>query len=161
LFIQPKELVTVDQDETDIKIYYDETISFLKGTIEVIQAVCRESVNASISFALSGQPCCWEDVTEKYLFLSRLLNFRIGTGTEMLLVDSEFKTNIINTSSEAPELSSNIEPLEMLLTQKKLDAIELYLESGQRDKFFNILSELTDPLKTIKNRKNGIAMEIY
>src|SRR5690606_26814183 len=70
LFIQPKELVTVDQDETDIKIYYDETISFLKGTIEVIQAVCRESVNASISFALSGQPCCWEDVTEKYLFLS-------------------------------------------------------------------------------------------
>ncbi|HEY5583157.1 MAG TPA: response regulator [Ruminiclostridium sp.] len=163
LFIQPKELLTAGHIQSETVAYYEKTILFLKGTLEVIQTACRESLNASISFALSGEPCRWEDVPKKYYSLNQLLNYRIGTGIEMLLIDNEVKNNILTTSSasEVLELEADIEPLEMLLRKRNLDSIEQYLESGQSDKFFEILSDLINPLKAIKSKNSNLAIEAY
>ncbi|RCX13495.1 two-component system response regulator YesN [Anaerobacterium chartisolvens] len=161
LFIQPKELQAANSEQPETAAFYAKTISFLKGTLEVIQAACTESINASISFALGGEPCVWEDVSKKYHSLNQLLNFRIGTGIEMLLIDKEFKNNILNTASEVPELEAGSEALEGILRQKELHTLELYLESGQRDKFFETLIRLIDPLKAIRSKNSNIAIEAY
>lgn len=161
LFIQPRELLTESQAQTGMITGYGKTISFLKGTLEVIQTNCRESLNASISFAMSGEPCGWEAVSKKYYSLSQLLNYRIGTGIEMLLIDNEIKNDILNTKSEVPELEADTEALEMLIRHRRLDMLELYLESGQEDKFFETLSELINPLKIIKSKNSNVAIEAY
>lgn len=162
-FLQPKELLTADQAENNINIIYNNTVSFLKGTLEVIQAACLESLGASVSFVLSGEPCKWESVSKKYYDLNQLLNYRIGSGIEMLLVDNELKRNILNSSSpsKTEEAEAHTEALKVKLRQKNLDTIELYLESGQKDKFLETLSELLDPLKGIKDKNNNIAIEAY
>ncbi|MGB8453896.1 MAG: helix-turn-helix domain-containing protein [Anaerocolumna sp.] len=161
LFIQPKGLLNVSQNQTEMIAGYKKTVSFLKGTLEVIQTVCRESLDASISFALSGEPCRWENLSKKYYSLSQLLNYRIGIDIEMLLVDNEIKNDIINTCSEVPELEAAIKALELLIRQQRMDTIELYLESGQKDKFFETLTEWVVPLKLIKSKNSNAAIEAY
>ncbi|WP_124065465.1 response regulator [Clostridium sp. E02] len=161
LFIQPKGLFDISQIQTEIAAGYKKIVSFLKGTLEVIQTVCRESLDVSISFALSGEPCRWENLSEKYYSLNQLLNYRIGIDIEMLLVDNEIKNDIINTSSEVPEMDADIKALELLIRQQRMDAIELYLESGQKDKFFEILAQWGDPLKLIQSKNSNAAIEAY
>ncbi len=163
LFIQPKELLTANQTQKETAFYYGKTVAFLEGTLEVIQSTCRESLNLSISFALSSDPCSWEGVAEKYFSLNQLLNFRIGTGVEMILIDNEIKNNILTTGrySEVPELEADTEPLEILLRKRNFEAIEQYLESGQKEKFYEVLSELTEPLKSIKSKNSNLAIEAY
>jgi two-component system, response regulator YesN len=162
-FIQPKDLFAANKIQDNTAYFYDKTVAFLKGMLEVIQSSCRESLNASISFALSGEPCNWEDVSKKYYSLNQLLNYRIGSGLEMLLVDNEFKNNILSagTDFDEIELQANQEPLEMLLRQKGMDTLEFYLESGQKDRFFETLTEVLKPLKAIKSKNCNIATEAY
>lgn len=161
LFLQPKDLLKISQLQTELIADYKKTISFLKGTLEVIQSVCRESLDTSISFVLSGEPCRWEHLSKKYYSLSQLLNYRIGTNIEMLLVDNELKSDIINTSSEVPELEADIKVLELMIRQQGMEIIELYLESGQKDKFFETLTEWVIPLKLMKSKNSNAAIEAY
>lgn len=161
IFIQPKlQLVTASEDTA---VRYEKTGSFLKGTLEMIQNVCRESIGLSLSFALSGEPCRWDEVSRKYYSLCQLLNYRVGSGTEMFLVDNEFKKNILNNDpvTEPPEPEGDLEGLELRLRQKNLEVLESYLESGQSEKYFLALSELTEPLKTVRCMSNNIALEAY
>jgi two-component system, response regulator YesN len=162
-FIQPKELFATNQVQDNITVFYNKAVAYLKGTLEVIQSSCRESMDASMSFALSGEACKWEDVSKKYYNLNQLLDYRIGSGIEMLLVDNEIKNNILNTSSDSEEfgLQTDTQPLEMLLRQTNIDTIEFYLQSGQKDKFFEMLSELLEPLKAIKSKSCNSAIEAY
>ncbi|ACL75607.1 response regulator transcription factor [Ruminiclostridium cellulolyticum] len=160
-FIQPNELMTTGFSKTEENAFYDKAISFVKGTLEVIQTACMESLNASISFSLSGEPCNWEDVSKKYFSLNQLLNYKIGTGTEMLLIDNELKNNILASGTEVPELDTNDEPLEILLRRKNMDLIQQYMESGQKEKYFEVLEELLTPIKSVKSKNSNLAIEAY
>ncbi len=162
LFIQPKELFMSNQPLTECHFYYEKTISFLQGTLEVIQAACRESLNLSISFVLGSEACNWAEVSQRYYSLNQLLNYKIGTGIEMILIDNQIKNNnILATTLEIPEIDTDNEPLEILLRKRSLESIEQYLESGQNEKFFETLSELIDPLKSVKSRNSSLAIEAY
>ena len=162
-FIQPNELRTAGYSNSEENSFYEKAISFVKGTLEVIQTASMESLNASISFALSGEPCNWEDVSKKYFSLNQLLNYKIGTGIEMLLIDNQLKNNILvsGNATEVPELDTNNEPLEILLRKRNMDLIHQYLESGQREKYFEVLNELLNPIKSIKSKNSNLAIEAY
>ena len=161
LFIQPKELLNKSYIEAKTESYYEKSISFIKGTLEVIQTACRESLDASISFVLSGEPCSWEDVSKKYYSLNQMLNNKIGTGMEMLLIDTEFNVLTASSAYETVELETDTECLEVQLRRANMDLIGQYLETGQRDKFFEILSELMNPIKSIRSRNSNLAIEAY
>lgn len=159
IFAQPKEEVFNEKDSEEyMALIYDKVISFLKGTLESVQTACMESLKASISFALSGQPCSWEKISKKYVSLSQLLNYKIGNDIEMLLIDNEIKDNAHDSTTDDTEKYDNI--LETV-RQWKLDTIELYLESGQKDKYFEALTQLLEPLKTIRNKNCNMALEAY
>ena len=163
IFIQPKELFI--QNQTVDTYYYEKAVSFIKGTLEVIQTACRESLNLSISFALGSDACSWTEVSQKYYSLNQLLNYKIGTGIEMILIDNEIKNNNFLTGSlnneVVPEFDTDNQPLEMVLRKRSFDFFEQYLESGQSDKYFEVLSELIEPLKSIKSKNSNLAIEAY
>jgi two-component system response regulator YesN len=163
LFIQPKALINETCIEAETDVYYKKAISFLKGTLEVIQTACRESLDASVSFVLSGEPCTWENISKKYYSLNQMFNYKIDTDIEILLIDNELENNVLTASPvyETVELGADTETLEMQLRKTNLDSIEQYLEAGQSEKFFEILSELMNPLKSIRSRNNNLAIEAY
>ena len=160
LIMQPKELF-MSKTHSDENTLYRKAISFLKGTLEVVQSICRESLNATISFAISGTPLEWGNVAQRYYCLCQLLSYRLGDGTELLIVDDENSQNMLNTDTACTSIKADEDSMYMLLHQKKLDVFETYLESGQREKYFNALSELSAPLKTIKDKNSSIAVIAY
>jgi two-component system response regulator YesN len=161
IFTQPKEASFDEKNtEEDIAVLFERVVAFLKGTLEAVQTACMESLGASINFALSGQPCNWETVSRKYISLSQLLNYRIGTDIEMLLIDNEIKNDISHNSTDTQEKYNDDEAFETM-RQWKLDTIELYLESGQKDKYFEVLSQMFEPIKLIKSKNCKSALEAY
>lgn len=156
LFIQPNELLMDKQsNERDI---YQRAFLFLKGTLEVIQAICRESLNTSINFAL-GEPCPWGRVAQRYYCLSQLLSFRTGLGMEKLVIDNE--SHRMEETAQSAEIDPKDEnDIYIPMHPKKLTAFELYLESGQKDKYFGALSELIEPLKG-NSKDNIVAILAY
>lgn len=158
LFLQPKELLSDNTGD-----YYEKTVSFLKGMLEVIQSSCRESLNASVSFSLGGEPCEWKDISLKYYSLNQLLNFRLGSGIESILIDNEFGRNILSTDqvNETSENDADQDNTERLLRQSNLDTLELYLEAGQQDKYFKAFNEIVGPIRMIRNKQSSAAIEAY
>ncbi len=136
--------------------------AFLKGTLEAMQGACRESLGATISFVLSGEPVSWLNISEKYYELLELLNYRVN-GLDMLLVDTEFEANILRPAIQ-PELEqaeSEAHPLEAQLRHRSLDQLDLCLERGDRERFFEVLSPITSTLRTIRSKNSNLAIEAY
>lgn len=164
IFVQPKESVSDGDFYSDKQTaYYKKTISFLRGTLESIQTACREAFGTSISFAVGGSPCTWDAVSIKYFSLNQLINYRIGSGIESLLIDDELQNNFRNDDSmiDLLESSTDSEHLEALLQQKNFSVMAHYLESGQQEKYDETLQELLTPLKKIASKNNKVAMEAY
>lgn len=161
LFIQPKEPYAGDPGQTDMHLY-QRTISFLRGTLEIIQASCMESLGASISFAMSGEPCTWDNAAQRYFLLDQSLSGRIGLGMGRLIIDNEYDNSVPTASpilSETDNADKN--SMYMLLHQKKLDDFELYLESGQKERYFSALSELMMPTRSTESINNDLAIIAY
>jgi two-component system response regulator YesN len=135
---------------------------FLKGTLETMQGVCRESLHAAVSFALSGQPVAWSDVSAKYFELAQMLGYRVG-GLETLLVDSEFETGILSPEADVAlcGAEADAQPLEALMRHPYLELLELHLERGEKARYFSALRPVTDVLRTIRSKNSNLAIEAY
>ncbi len=157
LFLQPKGLISESSDDDGMSSY-NRMFSFLKGTLEGVQTICKKSLNASISFVLADKPCKWEEVPHKYYVMSQMLSNRRSVGKEMILIDHDLKTK-----SELDDSINMVDEsiLDIILHLKKLDTLELYLESGEKEKYFDELSELMDPLKIINEKGNTAALLAY
>lgn len=163
-FMQPRELSTCSPDQNQIIIkLYNKMVTLCNAALEAVQTICRDSLNVYINFVLGGEPCSWKDTSQKYYSLRQLLNYQIGTGSEMLLVDNILKNNELyqDTEKEAPELETNDDLLKTLLNDKSLEMLDFYLDSGQIDKYFELLPTLIDPLKPVKSKNNNVAIEAY
>lgn len=160
LFVQPKDPAIGEQED------HHKTISYIRGMLEVIQASCRTNLGLTVSFAVGKSACVWEEVPRTYLRLSHLFNAKIGLVTEIVAdegelllgeVDGEIVSELYSSSQTAEEIAF----LETILGQKRLGQMEQYLETGQRERFFEALRELTGPLCRIKSRNNPLALEAY
>ncbi len=157
LLIQPKELILESSDE-DSMPSYNRLFSFLKGTLEGVQTVCSKSLNTYISFVLTDKPCKWEEVPHRYYVMSQMLGNRMSVGKEMILIDHGVKKE---PEVEESEDMADESMLDIILHIRKLDALELYLESGQKEKFFQELAELMTPLKNMNGKGSTAALLAY
>ncbi len=118
---------------------------FVTGNVELIQAACRESVGALISFALDDSPVQLDQAGERFSMLNMLVNYRIGQGSGMLLLDKHILERELQRPAQHPREMKHVR-------QSLLDRLADSLEHGHRDEFGCILSELTEG-------KNGTDMQ--
>jgi two-component system response regulator YesN len=90
-----------------------------------------------------------------------MLRYRIGTGIEMLLIDTEFGRVVPGAASVPPEPSKGVEELSTMLRLGALDDVPLLLESGQRDKCLKLIGGLAVPLDKIHSKNSNLAIEAY
>jgi two-component system response regulator YesN len=153
-FLQPKKVdkdSAIHQSENEKQ---ERTIIFVKGILELIQNSCHESLNLSVSFALNSQLVLWKDISGKYIFLKQLLDYRIGSGTGMLLVDKNMDTCV--TGDVSPD-----QVYQPLADMRKLESLNIYLERGQRSEFFDLFDELTMSLRDVSSMHCNSALELY
>ncbi len=134
-----------------------DTLSIIKGAIENIQNICRQSLSLTVSFALGTDPAPLGTLPEKLLSLRKLLDIGAGLGQEAFLTDRSFSMERLErlTSYENDDLKKHT------LSAQKLASLSSYLDRGLRKEYFDLLAEITDCLRNLKNKNNHFGLEIY
>lgn len=130
------------------------TMTFMKGSLELIQSACNESLGEVLSFVLDDSPVVWTDLAERFSMLNMLMNYRIGQGCGMLLLDKHMIEQELQPSGDGQREKS-------LVRHAKLSLLADQLEHGQRVEFRAALLECAAALADIDSMHHIPAQELY
>lgn len=148
-FIQP-----IGQIRAENENPWDECVVYIKGSAELIQNTCVESLNASVSFALDDSPCRWREVPDRFEALKMVLNYRIGQDSGMLLTERKAMEKDIQKNQEKGNTKLSSKRLQFELLSETL-------EFGKKEDFFSLLNEITVELSRTQSMHNISAVEQY
>lgn len=110
--------------------FYSHLIRYLEGTLELIQETCLESLGLTIAFTISGASCNWEAVSQQYERLRQLHQMTIADGLSIILTD---RTEPLEPSNRKEDS----------MIAQRTELMEAYLEAGRREKFYEVVEEMT------------------
>ncbi|MCR8656342.1 response regulator transcription factor [Paenibacillus endoradicis] len=131
---------------------WSKLLKFLKGSLELVQAACKESADAELSLVLDDSPMAWSDAAERFAQVHMLMNYRIGR-SHGLLLDKQAARGDQDTESQKLN--------RLRVRPAMLDLLAERLEHGQKDEFFKILSEATAALRDLNTMHQVQAQEVY
>lgn len=131
-------------------------VVYMKGMLETVQAACKKSLGITVSFILHEKAIPWNRTAQELARLKQLLDFESVIGNEILMTDKSFENRV---SSSNPFYGDSV--VQALIDLKRIHLLTSYLEHGQREEFFNLLSDLTAHLKDIKSMHFLPAIEIF
>lgn len=105
-------------------------ITYLEGTLELIQESCQTSLGLTIGFTISGTSFPWQQVTQQYERLRQLQHLRVGDGIAMIVRDY-------------PESISSMSAKEGVVTIQKAELMAAHLEAGKSIQFLKELDDLS------------------
>lgn len=153
--IQPKQILSsFENKHASLKELWNSTILFVEGTLETIQSACKQTLAATVSFALNTQITTWKDLPQSFDSTRQLMDYRIGWGVEMILTDKNFE---IKDSIKISNDSTQIHKLNLA----KLEAMEIQLDKGQKNEFMKLFKDLTVCMTSIKSKHYSPALELY
>lgn len=124
---------------------------FLKGTLESIQRACKQSLGTTVSFVMLASGVRWDRLAEGYDRLRYLMDFRIGTGLEMLLTDESVPASeIVKAAVPAKSFSFS-----------KIMSLESLLEKGERELFLEEMGELAGALPSDAGIRDASSQELF
>ncbi|QAY65262.1 response regulator [Paenibacillus protaetiae] len=134
---------------------FERALTFVKGSVELVQAACRESAGETVSFVLDDSPAAWPHIAERFATLNMLMNYRIGHGCGMLLLDKQLMDSGLQPSGTAKEQPPH------MLRQSRLAMLADQLEHGQREAFYRNLHESAQSLQRITGMHDMQAQQFY
>jgi two-component system, response regulator YesN len=126
--------------------------TFLKGSLELVQAACKESSGGELSLVLDDSPVTWADAAERFAQLNMLMNYRIGQSHGLLL-----GTQAARRDSDA----ESHRPNRLRVRPAVLDLLTERLEQGKRDEYARTLDEATAALRELESMHHAGAQELY
>ncbi|MET3941502.1 two-component system response regulator YesN [Paenibacillus sp. PvP094] len=111
----------------------DHFVTYVEGTLELVQEACQSSLGVSIAFALSGQGCPWSQIPRQYERLRLLQWMKIGDGISMVLTDK----------TEEPAVGASKDYLRI---SSRIEIMIGYLETGRFQSFYDVFEELINEL---------------
>ncbi|TLS49301.1 helix-turn-helix domain-containing protein [Paenibacillus antri] len=126
--------------------------TFLKGSLELVQAACKESSGAELSLVLDDSPVAWGDAAERFAQLHMLMNYRIGRSHGLLLDKQAARSDRDMDNQKANKLRVRPAVLDLLTEQ---------LEHGRKDDFARTLDESTAALREVDTMHHAGAQELY
>jgi two-component system response regulator YesN len=127
-------------------------LRFLKGSLELVQAACKESAGAELSLVLDDSPMAWPDAAERFAQIHMLMNYRIGRSHGLLLDKQAARRD---QDAESQKLNR------LRVRPAMLDTLADRLEHGRKEEFFKTLNEATAALREINTMHHVQAQEVY
>jgi len=131
---------------------WSKLVTFLKGSLELVQEACKESSGADLSLVLDNSPVVWPDAAERYAQLHMLMNYRIGRSDGLLL------------DKHAARRDRSIESMvsnKQRIRPAVLDLLTERLEHGRKQEFHTLLNEATAGLRETDSMHHMQAQEMY
>ncbi|MCI3926990.1 response regulator [Paenibacillus sp. TRM 82003] len=126
--------------------------TFLKGSLELVQAACKESSGTELSLVLDNGPVAWRDAAERFAQLDMLMNYRIGRSRGVLLEVQAARRDPDGEDPKSNKLRARTAVLDMLTER---------LEHGEREDFARTLAEATAGLREVDTVHHIQAQELY
>jgi two-component system response regulator YesN len=146
-FIQPDTRMPDENGTPNCMVY-------LKGSAELIQNACVQSLNASVSFALDDSPSRWREIPDRFEALKMVLNYRIGQDSGMLLTERKvMEKDIRKTQGKENSKLSTI--------RLKFELLAETLEFGKKEDFISLFDGITEGLRGTQSMHNIDAVEQY
>lgn len=123
------------KDEEGDPGVWDKTVIYLEGSLETVQTLCKKDAGLAVSFAMSTEPAQWDKLSAKYYALRHLLN-AYGEKGETLLTDRSYRRAAPSGTDPADDASP---------TAHQLKSLEILLERGKKQPFFELLGEIVGP----------------
>jgi two-component system response regulator YesN len=121
-FIQPRE----DSEDK----YGGHLVTYLEGTLELIQESCQASLGLTLGFTMSGTSCPWSEVTQQYGRLRQLQQLRVGDGIAIIVRDH-------------PESINGLPGKEGFITAQKAEMLAAHLEAGRSTEFLKDMQHIS------------------
>lgn len=141
-----------DQSRAEREEAWSRLSAFLKGSLEMVQAACKESSDVELSFVLDDGPVAWQDATERFAQLHMLMNYRIGQSHGLILDKQAARPN---QDMEVQKWSK------LRITPAELDLLAERLAHGRKEDFDKKLAEVTDGLRELDTMHHIQAQEVY
>lgn len=133
---------------------WDKVLTYIKGNLELIQHACRESVGEVLSFVLDDSPVSWEQAAGRFSVLEMMMNYRIGQGGGMLLLDKQLiRQEMLQAGKPSGRKPS--------FRHARVDLLGDQLEHGQREEFSKTLQECAATFDAVDSMHYTPAMEVY
>lgn len=123
----------------------------ISGLLEYIQGSIRKTLDITITFVYETSEIYISDIAKCYSIIKRKLGYRARNLNESILTLSDFRKD--ETDSE-----NKIDSFKQLI---RINELEGYLELGQQESYFLLLSKMVDNLTSVKEREDNSALEIY
>lgn len=141
-----------DRSSEAMQQAWSKLLKFLKGSLELVQAACKESVDAELSLVLDDSPMVWTDAAERFAQIHMLMNYRIGRSHGLLLDKQAARRD---QDAESQKLNR------LRVRPAMLDLLSERLEHGRKEEFFKTLSEATVALRELHTMHHVQAQEVY
>lgn len=127
----------------------------LGGCLKYIQAACRENLHLSVTFTYSQRPVSFSELPNGFVQMKK------GLGNLRSLAEDA----VIFPFGEMPPENSSDNNSSMVIAGHKLlpqlTVLEGYFELGQQEEFFDLFTQIADPLRQVKSLNYGPALEVY
>ncbi len=127
---------------------WSDVLRFVYGTLESIQASCRQYLKLPVSFAVSSEPCEWDNVPDKFDMLNFVFMRGLGMGEEMLLTDR----HIYEEDADAG-LTRHY--------RRNIHLLEQHLERGNKEEFRELLVETMGVAEEHSTVQTAAALEVF
>jgi two-component system, response regulator YesN len=133
----------------------DHSVHHIKGILESVQSICRETLHLPVSFVISGKAVKWEELSDCFTSLKAMLNFCSVSGMEAVLVTG---SSVDGESGMRANMNRMLQSIKLQL--KKLETLETYMEQGRKAGFLNTFREIKEALAE-KTNHTSISYEVF
>ncbi|MFB9277534.1 response regulator [Cohnella cellulosilytica] len=130
--IQPNAKCLLPENE-DFECSWKHAALLVRESLAKIQEECRRQIGLSVSLIAGASPVAWADCEHAYSLLKRILYIDYGQRKEVLLSESHLSPN---------ERLEHDKDITHWLKMNKIQTLQTYLETSQRERFFSLFYEL-------------------
>jgi two-component system response regulator YesN len=134
----------------------DNIVMFVHENLYSIQNACRELTGVTLSFVLPNKACKWEDVHLKYKILCNMIDRNYSFQQERILTEKhvqQFQKDSCNENGQ--------EIMSMLDKARNKEKMEVLLENGRLDDFFNLVDQISEIVIKTREFNDVLCAEVF
>lgn len=128
-------------------------LSFFKGSLEIVQDLCKHSMGIGLSFVISHCPMQWDSASDEFELVKGVLSRRVIQGKEMIID--------LNTPNDLFKNEQNGILANQADFNKKLKSLEAALENANISGVETLCAEMINQIKNGLDKNYLISVERY
>ncbi|MBP1993773.1 response regulator transcription factor [Paenibacillus eucommiae] len=134
---------------------WETTMLFLTSTLELVQSTCKQLLKLPVSFLIGDKPVAWNRCAENFQQLKLMLTSYLGMKQELLMTEKNVAEHFQEAGHDRDAAIS--------VSMSKMVKLETYLETGQKNEFFTLLSEMIKLAGGTSGRAEGegLRLQLY